>query len=129
MPSVPSTGSRSRNRDLPFAATMPYSARCARSALTWAVRCRTRRWRARWSMRTLCASADLIGTKRMFGRVTASQIASGIGCVVLVALDVGLHVGRRHQPHLVPEGAEFAGPMVRRRARLDADKARMQTTE
>lgn len=53
----------------------------------------------------------------------------GIGCVVLVALDVRLHVGRRHQPHLMPEGAEFAGPMARRRAGLDADKAEMQTTE
>jgi hypothetical protein len=34
-----STGSKSRSRDMPFAATTPYSVRCARIALTCAVRC------------------------------------------------------------------------------------------
>ena len=35
----------------------------------------------------------------------------GVGGVVLLAPDVGLHVGRRHQPHLVPK-REFARPIV-----------------
>src|SRR5262245_7854284 len=43
-------------------------------------------------------------------RKTASQIASRIGGVVLVAFDVRLHVLRRHQPHLVSKRAQLASP-------------------
>jgi hypothetical protein len=46
-----------------------------------------------------------------------------VGGVVLLPLDVRLDVSRRHQPHGVAERQQFARPMVRRRARLDADQA------
>src|SRR4051812_31315305 len=46
-----------------------------------------------------------------------------IGGIVLVALDVRLHVLRRHQPHLVTEFHEFARPIMGRGARLHTDKA------
>ena len=39
---------------------------------------------------------DLIRTKRMVGRRTASQIASASAASFFVALDVGLHILRRH---------------------------------
>jgi hypothetical protein len=42
----------------------------------------------------------------------------GIGCIVLVALDVGLHVLRWHQSDFVTELGEFSGPIVRRGAGL-----------
>ena len=37
---------------------------------------RTSKSRARWSIKTDCCSALCTGTKRMFGRLTASRIAS-----------------------------------------------------
>src|SRR5271157_565820 len=46
--------------------------------------------------------------------------------VVLLSLDIGLHVGRRHQPHGVAERLKFARPMMRRRAGLDTNKAGRQ---
>ena len=36
----------------------------------------------------------------------------GISGIVLLSLDVGLHVGRRHQAHRVPEPLELARPMM-----------------
>ncbi len=53
----------------------------------------------------------------------------GIGGIVLVALDVGLHVLRRHQPHLMAKLREFTRPIVRRGAGLHADLARRQRLE
>lgn len=49
-----------------------------------------------------------------------------IGRVVLAALEVGLHVARRHQPDLVPERDQFARLMGPSRARLDTDQARSE---
>src|SRR5215211_7515680 len=62
---------------------MPNSARSPRSMLTSWVRWRTRRSRVRCSANAACCSTDLIGTKRMVGRVTASQIASASPASVL----------------------------------------------
>src|SRR5271165_2270679 len=42
--------------------------------------------------------------------------------IVLLPLNVRLHVARRHQPHLMPQFAEFAPPVVGARACLDADQ-------
>jgi hypothetical protein len=42
--------------------------------------------------------------------------------IVLLPFDVGLHVGRRHQPHRVTERLQLARPMVRRSASLDTDQ-------
>src|SRR5262245_65882049 len=44
-----------------------------------------------------------------------------IGGVVLVALDVRLHVLRRHQPHLVTKRAQLASPVMGRRTRFQPD--------
>src|SRR5450756_2281923 len=43
-----------------------------------------------------------------------------VGHVVLLPFDVGLHVSRRHQPNGMTECLEFARPMVRRGAGLNA---------
>jgi len=48
---------------------------------------------------------------------------------VFVALDVGLHVLRRHQSNLVPKRAQLPRPVVRRRARLQANQTGRQSTE
>src|SRR4030095_4086498 len=53
----------------------------------------------------------------------------GIGGIVLVALDVRLHVLRRHQSHLVAKRAQLPPPVVRRRARLQANQTGRQSTE
>jgi hypothetical protein len=43
--------------------------------------------------------------------------------IVLLLLDVGLHVGRRHQAHSVAERLELPRPMARRGAGFDANQA------
>jgi hypothetical protein len=53
----------------------------------------------------------------------------GVGGIVLVALDVGLHVLRRHQPNLVTELRQLARPIVCRGAGLHADETRRQRFE
>ena len=60
----------------PLADTMPSSAKCPRKALLNIGRWRTSNCRARCSMRAACCSLVLIGTNRIDGRVTASQIAA-----------------------------------------------------
>src|SRR5215813_9311942 len=49
--------------------------------------------------------------------------------VVLVARDVGLHVLRRHQSHLVAKRTQLARPLVRRRTRLHPNNAARQPAE
>jgi hypothetical protein len=71
----------------------------------------------------------LIGTAGMFGRVTASQIASGIRRVVFVALDERLHVLRRNQLYRVPQRLQLPRPVVRTAARFHANLARQQIGE
>jgi hypothetical protein len=44
--------------------------------------------------------------------------------IVLLPFNVGLHVGRRHQPHRVAERLKLPRPMVRRGTGLDAHQAR-----
>src|SRR5260370_26748475 len=53
----------------------------------------------------------------------------GVGGIVLLPLDVGLDVGRRHQPYRVPARLELAGPMMRRCTGLNADEAWRQLLE
>src|SRR5215468_2401959 len=100
----------------PCGAITPNSARCPRKAFTRPVRWRTSRSRPRCSSTAACWSAVLIGTKR-------------IGGIVLVALDVRLHVSRWHQSHLVAKRAQLPPPVVRRRARLQANQTGRQSTE
>src|SRR4029450_6045039 len=53
----------------------------------------------------------------------------GICGIVLLPLDVGLHVGWRHQAHDMAESLEFARPIVRRGASLHANQAWWQPLE
>lgn len=53
----------------------------------------------------------------------------GIIGVGLTALDVGLHIGRRHETNIVPERNQLARPVMRRPARLHADQASRQLGE
>ena len=53
----------------------------------------------------------------------------GVGGIILVALDVGLHILRRHQPDLMPELRQLARPIMRRGASLHADKTWRQRFE
>ncbi len=46
-----------------------------------------------------------------------------VSSIVLVALDVGLHIPRRHQTNLVTKLREFTRPIMGRGACLHADKA------
>ena len=39
--------------------------------------------------------------------------ATRVGRVILLTFDIGLHVGRRHQPHGVTKCLQLARPMVR----------------
>src|SRR5215471_1675748 len=52
-----------------------------------------------------------------------------IGGIMLIALDVRLHILRRHQSHLVVKRAQLPRPVVRRRARLQANQTGRQSTE
>src|SRR5215469_13543513 len=78
------------------------------------VRWRTSRSRPRCSSTAACWSAVLTGTKQH--RRAPNRLADrfGIGGIVLVALDVRLHVLRRHQSHLVAKRAQLPPPVVRR---------------
>src|SRR5450756_1108412 len=53
----------------------------------------------------------------------------GVGGIVLVALDVSLHVLRRHQTNLMAELRQLTRPIVRRGAGFHADKATRQHFE
>src|SRR5260370_2944635 len=53
----------------------------------------------------------------------------GVGGIVLLPLDVGLHVGRRHQPHGMADRLELARPVVRRCAGSYTNEARRQLLE
>src|SRR5262249_1129537 len=53
----------------------------------------------------------------------------GVSGIVLLPLDVGLHVSRRHQPHRMPKRLQFARPMMRCRAGLHTNEARRHFLE
>ena len=76
----------SSTRRIPLAATTPNSLSRPRVALTADVRCRTSSARTRCRARMLCCSTLLMGTNRMFGLPTASQIASASAASVLLRL-------------------------------------------
>jgi hypothetical protein len=53
----------------------------------------------------------------------------GVGSVVLLPLDVGLHVGGRHQPYGMADRLELARPMMRRCAGFNTNEARLKLLE
>src|SRR5437870_2733683 len=53
----------------------------------------------------------------------------GVGGIVLIALNVRLHVLRRHQSHLMAKRAQLARPVVRRRTRFQPDHTAWNAAE
>src|SRR5215207_8315460 len=121
--SVRMPASRRRTFEGPCASIRPNSARCPRRALISWLRWRTSKSRARCIISTACCSSLLIGTKRMEGRVAASQMAAAVRRIVLPALKIGLDVLRRDQTHFVPQPAQLPCPEVGSGAGLQANPA------
>src|SRR5271169_4699595 len=61
-------------------------------------------------------------------RRSGDRLADGgsVVGVVLAALEVGLHVTRRHQPHRVAKRLKLAAPIMSARTRLNTNEARRQ---
>jgi hypothetical protein len=59
----------------------------------------------------------------------ALVIGLGISGIILLSLDVRLHIGRRHQAHVMAKRLELARPMMRRGAGFDPNQARRQLLE
>src|SRR6516225_7685384 len=102
--------SNSLSPSRPFAATIPSSAKCARSALITWVCCRSRRSRARCCISRPCCSADFARTNRIFGQRIASHIASASATsfyyppILSVIADIPaltLSVKLQHSEHLL----------------------------
>jgi hypothetical protein len=53
----------------------------------------------------------------------------GVSSIGLLSLDVGLHIGRRHQTHGMAKRLELTRPMMRGGASLDPNQARLQLLE
>jgi hypothetical protein len=77
-------------------------------------------------LRSHCCCTDLMGTKRIFGRPTASQIASASLPSFLPLLRQGV-TNFGHQLHRMTGGAETARPFMGARACLRADQAGRQS--
>src|SRR4051795_7478466 len=77
-------------RDNLYGTTMPCSDKWPRSALISCVRWRTRRSRVRNNIARACCSSVFIATKRMVGRLAASQIASASAASFFWRLTNGL---------------------------------------
>src|SRR6185437_14485828 len=112
----------------PTGATIPNSAKWARMALITEVCWRMKSWRVRWSIRQLCCSGFGLD-KPHIGPGHCFADGFGVSGIVLLPLDVGLHIGRRHQAHVMTERLEFARPMMRRSTGLDANQAWRQLLE
>jgi hypothetical protein len=68
-------------------------------------------------------------TKRIVGRLTASQMASASAVSVLLTLHIRLDVARRHQPNIMTQLAQFPRPIMRSRALLYLDQTRCKLRE
>src|SRR5262245_42275349 len=113
----------------PCAATIPSSAKCARNALITWVCCRI----SKIPRAMLHQLALLLG--RLHRHKTHSRPANRLTArfrvnrVVLAALDVSLHVFRRHQTNLVTKLRQLTCPIMRRGTRLHANEAGRQRRE
>ena len=87
------------------------------------VRCRTSRSRVRNTTALACCCLALHRHEAHGRALRRLADRFGIRRIVLLPLDERLHVSRRDQPHLVPELADLAGPVMRSGARLHRDNA------
>jgi hypothetical protein len=78
---------------------------------------------------TSCCAALLMATKRIDGRLAASQIASASLASFLLAFDVWPYEPGRDQPHLVTELFDLVCPIVRARASLHRHQARREVRD
>src|SRR6266478_9398434 len=85
----------------PWRKVIPRSSSKPRIWLMTAVRRITQRSRTRCRDCRSSWSSLLIGTKRIFGRPTASAIRLGVDVVALVCLYARLHILSRHQSYLM----------------------------
>ena len=52
-----------------------------------------------------------------------------ISRIILLPLNVGLHISRGNEPHVMAKCSDLTGPMVGRRAGFHADQARWQFSQ
>jgi hypothetical protein len=93
-----------------------------------AVRASTKAWRARCTISRACWSSPFTGTKRMFERPTASQIAAASAAAFSLA-ELAAHALRCHElalHRLTVWPWAWNRRAVRAGAGLDADRARRQ---
>ena len=83
----------------------------------------------RWTACTANWSADFGGTKRIDGRLTASQIASASFRSFLLDFTYGFHELRADQPNLVPKCREHSCPVMRAVRGFHTDQARRQVSK
>ena len=77
----------------------------------------------RWSMRQLCCSGVLVANEAHVRPQDRFADSLGISGIILLAFEIGLHVGRRHQAHRVAERLQLTRPM------LDVAHASMPTRQ
>src|SRR5712664_1749160 len=95
--------------------------------------------RAAAGMRSSCSSAMILSSSAVPLRPFAEMMPSSAICpriafdsivrIVFAALNVGLYVARRHQPHRVAEPLKSAAPVMCARTCLNADEAGGQRRE
>src|SRR5438034_6053599 len=107
---------------------MPYSASRPRIWFPSCVREPIIRLRIRCNACRSCCSMDLLGMKRMFGRLTDSQIASASFASFFCDFRYGLTLGS-HQSHVVPKGSQHTPPVMRTPRSFHADQTGRQPLE
>src|SRR4051812_4157057 len=83
----------------------------------------------RWVAAARKVAADDTPASRWRCRTHRLADRLGIGGIVLVALDVRLHITRRHQPYFVAQLDQLACPVMGSGAGLHADETRPQPGE
>ena len=93
----------------PCGTITPRSSRIARNWFIKDVRSPTARSRVRCRVCMSNCSSLFSATKRMVGRVCRLSDRFGISVIVLLCLDVGPYILRRHQPNRVSQGRKNPG--------------------
>jgi hypothetical protein len=103
--------SNGRNVVMPWGKTIPYACSSPRSSCTRAVRAFMSRSRTRYRAWGSCGSGCFMGTKRLVGRLTASQMASATRASCFGDLTDAFQWWG-DQPHLMTMLADTSGPRV-----------------
>lgn len=114
---------------MPFAATIPNSARWPRKALTVRVRCRIQKLPHLQFHACRLLPDGLDPGETHYGardRLADRFCVSGVG---LAPFDVWLDVSRRHEPYLMSERGKFTRPVMGPAASFHANQQRRQFRE